>query len=634
MTKLNDYMDKEECTVDLETATQLRHRIWKKDYMCGLDLSSSFYHAKYSDRAASWTGAAVCRRELPEGVWDKLRQEHPEAYCRRDGCEWLVFVLDGVVMGASPSVRQFQDMMAMLLRTWQRCPVGAGRGDPEAWRGTVYIDDIQAFVASGFANCLELSLRLVAELVVLGFTINLKPNKSQILPSTISRHIGYIWDTRAMTISLPESRVVKMRMAVKELRAEVVMTVGRPSALRVAQLVGLLWAAHMCMHRAVAICCRGLIDTLSHRLRTDELRAAAKAERFSLLKYLLRRVWRGDVVWTQAAESDLSFWEPLDFAVARCSIAYKCLDEQFEEWCWSPATAMHPAVTVLAADTSETASGGATFVAKDGIWEVSRHGMMVVRLDPDDIGRSSCYRECKGILQLDLACIPPTCTRAVIFCDNQATVSVFTKGSKIPGLNALARELFLRCLVAGRVLHFVWIRRNHQVIQLCDDASRLAPTADFATPRAVFWRANAKAVAIWGRGLQFDRFATARSVCPPDTERKLPFNSQWLQPHSAGRDAFTQHWTGYVNWVTAPFCLLEDVFELMQGQQVCGAVMVPWDSRAGHEWSRSVDPAAAGWRGAFVYRPGPPYRGHYAIVFVDYQPRHPPVARGRSAEQL
>jgi hypothetical protein len=525
-------------------------------------------------------------------------------------------------------------MMATLLDAWQRCPVGTATGTLETWRATVYIDDIQAFVASGFANALELSLRLVAELVILGFTINLKPNKSQILPATTSRHIGYVWDTRRMTVRLPVARVEKMSRVVSQLRAAVTATSGRPPALLVAKLVGLLWSAHMCMQRAVAICCRGLIDTLSVLLRSDSLRQAAKAGRFSLLKYLLRGVWRGVVSWSPAADEDLRFWEPIDFATVRSSIAYKCLDADFEEWCWAPTTSMHQSVAVLAADTSDTATGGATFVARGGLWEVSEEGMMVVQLRAQDIGTSSCFRECRGILELDLACIPAACTRAVIFCDNQATVSVLTKGSRIPELNELARELFGRCLRAGRVLHFVWIRRNHQVIQLCDGGSRLAPTADFRTPASVFWKANAAAKATWGRGFQFDRFATVRSVCPPDTQQKLRFNSQWRQPGTAGCDAFAQHWVGYVNWVAAPFCLLNAVFELMRGQQVCGAVMVPWSSRRGKAWERAVQPGATGWRGMFQYRPGPPYRGHYAIVLVDYQPVDPPVALQPAAEHL
>ena len=70
------------------------------------------------------------------------------------------------------------------------------------------------------------------------------------------------------------------------------------------------------------------------------------------------------------------------------------------------------------------------------------------------------------------------------------------------------------------------------------------------------------------------------------------------------------------------------------GQQACGAVMVPWDSRWNTGWAAAVEPGAAGRRADFKYQPGPPYRGRYAIVFVDYQPANPPVAEAPSAEQL
>lgn len=231
-------------------------------------------------------------------------------------------------MGASPSVRQFQDMMDMLLASWQRFPVGAARDTLEAWRATVYIDDLQAFVAGGFAN----ALRLVAEMVVLGFTINLKPTQC---------HIGFVWNALTMQVCLPASRVEKLANAVAVLRASVVGTTGRPPALLVAKLIGLLWAAHMCMPRAVAICCLGLIHTLSVLLRSNELRDAAREQKFFLLKFLLNGVWRGTVTWTSSAETDLSFCESIDFAMARCNIAYRCLDPDFVEWCWAPTTSMH-----------------------------------------------------------------------------------------------------------------------------------------------------------------------------------------------------------------------------------------------------------------------------------------------------
>lgn len=118
------------------------------------------------------------------------------------------------------------------------------------------MDDLKFFVAGGFRNAVELSLRLLAELVVLGFSVNFKLGKSQIVPTHDSRHIGYVWDTLAMRIRLPQSRVAKTTRACAELRARVVATHGHPDALAVARLIGLLWSAHMAAHRAVVLMCR------------------------------------------------------------------------------------------------------------------------------------------------------------------------------------------------------------------------------------------------------------------------------------------------------------------------------------------------------------------------------------------
>ena len=254
MMGFNKLLDPEAATVTLETAGKLRHRVQRGDLMCGVDLSSSFYHARYSDQAVAWTGAALTTNELPEGVWNTLRREHPEAYCRQDGHDWLVFVLLGVTMGAAPSVRQFTDLMAVPMAAWQRCPVGnEADGTLESWRGTIYIDDLQTFVSGGFGNAVELILRIIAEMVVLGFTINFKPGKSQVVPAHVSRHIGYIWNSLSMRLRLPASRVKKLEAGVVELRRQVRDTRGRPHARAVARLIGLLWSVHMVAHRAVAL---------------------------------------------------------------------------------------------------------------------------------------------------------------------------------------------------------------------------------------------------------------------------------------------------------------------------------------------------------------------------------------------
>jgi hypothetical protein len=211
-------------------------------------------------------------------------------------------------------------------------------------------------------------------------------------------------------------------------------------------------------------------------------------------------------------------------------------------------------------------------------------------------------------------------------------------GSSIPELNAFAISVFKRALRAGKVLHFVWIGRDEAVIVRCDQGSRLALTADVGTPAVIFWRANDEARRVFGTGFQFDRFASPSTACPPDTAAILPFNSEYRAVGTAARDALTQHWVGYINWVTPPFVLLDKVLDLMWGQGVAGTVVVPESSSRGKSWAARVRLGAVGVVGRFRYKPrdhGPTaYAGFYAVVFLDYRRVGDPVSDAVSAESL
>jgi hypothetical protein len=531
-------------------------------------------------------------------------------------------------------------MMAVPMGAWRRYPIGSQEaGTLESWRGTIYVDDLKFFVAGGFRNAVELSLRLLAELVVLGFSVNFKPGKSQIVPTHDSRHIGYVWNTLAMRIRLPQSRVAKITRACAELRARVVATHGHPDALAVARLIGLLWSAHMVAHRAVALMCRGMIRTLAVVLGTDAIRVAARMGRHDQLRRLLKTVYRGTVTWTAVADNELAMWESIDTATLSANIAFHCLDEEFKQWCWNPtAGVVTDRVRVFAVDTSDTASGGGEFVVDGDVWRLTEEGIMVTMLTEEQVVASSTFRECKGCEDLDLTCIPADCTKAVILCDNQATVAIMNHGSSVPALNAMAVRVFFRALRDNRVLHFVWIRRDEEIIKVCDGGSRLCLTADVSTPAAIFWRANRLVAAHFGRGFQFDRFASATTVCPPDTLAKLPFNSQFRASGTSGRDAFAHSWVGWVNWVAPPFILVTAVLDLMQGQGAKGAVIVPIDSRRGAAWAARIRPGAVGHVAGFSYRPSEygdsEYGGRYAVVVLDYSKPGGPESGAPAAEDL
>jgi hypothetical protein len=314
------------------------------------------------------------------------------------------------------------------------------------------------------------------------------------------------------------------------------------------------------------------------------------------------------------------------------------LDSEFEEWCCRPSDKVAARdVRVLAVDTSDTASGGGEFVADNKMWKLSEDGMMVTELEPHQVGKSSTLRECKGCVDVDQTCVPDACTKAVVLCDNQATVSVMKNGSSIPELNACAVVVFKRALRNQRVLHFRWIGREQPVIAICDRGSRMALTADVATPPEIFWRAESEARRLFGRGFQYDRFASEKTVCPPGTAKKLLFDSEYRAPGAAARDAMTQYWLGFINWVAPPFVLLDQVLDLMVGQGVAGAVMVPFDSRAGHAWAHRIREGDVGVKGFFTYRPAAHaetnYAGRYAIVFLDYRRQGDPVSTAPTASQ-
>ena len=286
---------------------------------------------------------------------------------------------------------------------------------------------------------------------------------------------------------------------------------------------------------------------------------------------------------------------------------------------------------VIAADTSDTASGGGEFVAINGeLHQVSR---MFSPLSAFGVEQSSTYRELEGIYKLVLALGPGYSRRVVAVCDNQATVAILERGSRIPALQRLAADLFMLCLTNGLCLFPLWQRRNTSIVMSCDDDSRLVDDCSFWLPAELFWKANDMACALWGVGFQFDRTSAVAVAQPVNLRFKLPYNARWLDPGSSGLDALRQQWSGWVNFCNPPFCLLGRLLVLIERQQAVAAIVVPLGAR--QEWSAKVARDARGVVARLVYRPADPglsmqgpggersasYKGEYAVVFFDHRPR-------------
>ena len=230
-----------------------------------------------------------------------------------------------------------------------------------AWDITNYIDDSMAFAVGTFRGALQLSLRLLAEYVCLGFSLNLNA-KSQIVPTTYYCHIGVLISSSRMRFSLPQRRVLKINMALQDL-SDCVVIGKKVSAKKVAKVVGMLWSVSIVCHRSVAIMTRGLIRTLAVMLRVPALRGVDDPKRLS---YILRRVWGGSVLWTREADMDLAFWKRVTFSSLSAAISHDAHSNDITSWVLNPGTGRVVSdVRIFAVDTSAVASGGGEFL-RDG----------------------------------------------------------------------------------------------------------------------------------------------------------------------------------------------------------------------------------------------------------------------------
>jgi len=610
---VNMFFPFEACTITLETHRELRSQYALGQMYVGFDLHNGFFNQQYHADDMTW----VCFRIHK----DDMSAEHIAYFKKhyRDACagDYIYFSYRGLVMGLGPSCQQLARVNQAILRAWRCFAVEGVR-----WDGTSFIDDLMAWIMGSFKGALELSLRLLAEQVILGFSVNLN-EKSPIVPTRFYCHIGVCISSTKMRFTLPGRRVVKMRATAEQLHTRA--HVGKPvSAKLVARFIGQLWSANIVCFRAVAIMARGLIRTLATMLRSSPAMGESDPSR---LRYILRRVWGGNVIWTLAAQQDLDFWLKVSFASLSTPISHDVWSAQVEHWVLNPSTGkVADDVKVFAVDTSDSMSGGGEFLHEGGLW-VMRKGM-AVRLTDAEVITSSTMRELLGVERLDLTLIPDSCVKAIVALDSQAAVACLLHGSGVEVLQQIVRRIFLKQLQAGRVLWPVWVRRCNSIIVQCDLRSRFEDRHAYTTEPKIFWKANAFAKRLWGRGFQVDVCADMHNVQPVDRTRKLPFYSRWASPHASATDMLQQNWRGWVNWCNPPFALLPRIIALVREQQACVAILVPCDMEA--VWMRNLCVSSRHILRVWEFRPGA------AIMFLDFSSRPPSSTfkDGRSAESF
>ena len=423
---VNSDLDPESGKCKLKTLHRERFMWEPYDWLMSADEHSGFFHYHVAPADQTWTAFSLAPNELPPGVAKRIRAKFPECY--HTGTGRLFFTFAGLPQGATHSAAVYDDLSAGVLSGFVNRRAGMGRA-----RGSQYVDDF-TFAASspvradgsrdlyqGFKNAMHFWWRFLVTMLILHLNLNVR--KMQWVPQLHTVHLGLLCSSPDLRFRETVKGAEKLRARVRDLRAAVAAD-ARPPARLVARLVGSLWSRKLLMRRAVAIECRALTDMLAVHIGV-ELKPWREQQggTMRLMKILLKRAWKGCLVWTAAAERELRFWESVDFLRQSSPMRFDEAEQQIEDFVLHPRSAKwHPQARLFAQDTNACATGMAEYSKKPGTVKSRVLASTTVPLSREEQQEHSTYLELLGVYHMLLTLVPSSAKRVVVLCDNKATV--------------------------------------------------------------------------------------------------------------------------------------------------------------------------------------------------------------------
>ena len=338
--------------------------------------------------------------------------------------------------------------------------------------------------------------------------------KSHWNPMQIGEWLGFVIDSISMSFRIPEKKVSKLKGLL-----DFAIQVGYSSFRELARIAGSIISV------ALAV---GPIS----RLLTRQMYFAIET----------RSAWDDTIHFSPSLLIELKFWF--------CNI------DCFNGYSLRPPLATH---TVVFSDASDVAFGG---------FSASLDGTVVSGMwEPEDIGRSSTFRELKAIYFVLLSYVAQLKHKRVkIFTDNQGAARIVAIRSSKANLQALAMDIFNLCLVNNIVLEAQWIPRS--LNERADLLSRFVDKDDWSINPSVFRDIDAK----WGPHT-IDRFASHYNAQVPW------FNSKFASPGCSGVDALSRDWRDENNWVCPPVSAIVPSVRALSSCSGYGTLIVPqWPS--------------------------------------------------------
>ena len=147
--------------------------------------------------------------------------------------------------------------------------------------------------------------------------------------------------------------------------------------------------------------------------------------------------------------------------------------------------------------------------------------------------------------------------------DNKNVVKIVRTGSNNPELQEKAIRLRKICEENKVKVDPVWVPRNGN--KRADALSRMGDSDDWHVNWAVYFHLDKE----WGPH-DYDRFACHYNA------KCYMFNSRWWCNGTSGIDAFSQSWTGKMNWWVPPPRLIARVIDKTVKENAMGTLIVPY----------------------------------------------------------
>jgi len=413
------------------------------------------------------------------------------------------FVFLTLPFGLSDSAGVFTTVYSALVDHWRRVAVP---------RIGNFFDDL-FWAALTAADCLAAHEFILREARTLGLTFD--PMKGNLAPTQQGVVLGFLVDTRVLTVSIPAEALARIRG-----KAEAMLGAGAATARQVYSLA----ASLMTYKRACML-------------------AAPHA-------YALYSACDGQARWDRPFALSPELRAELEWA--RVGLPF-CASRRFG---WEPAEIIH-----LQSDASAT---GCCLVQVDPASKAPLGPEQRTAFTVEELALSSNNRELRTLVR-GLECFGPLLRGKAcrIEQDNSCSVAYATKGGgPVPALRSVTLQLFETALRLGTdLLPAIHIPRALNA--RADLGSREFETEDYALCELHFVKLSKR----FGP-FRVDRFAD-------DFNTKLAvFNSRWLCPGAAAVDAFSQTW-GAREYLFPPLSRLADVVDKVLRDRSSGMLVAP-----------------------------------------------------------